>query len=435
MRSIRFFLVAGILATLTLFNFIAALQGFQSSMEEAEILFDTQLSDLGQLVANLDLSSRPEDLDLDNNIVFQRWHNDRLVLASADAPAQALNEFSEGFGFANFAGYRWRTYAMPLADADDWVMVAERSDLRFLLAENVVLESVVPILLGIPLVGILIWSIVSMALRPLKQLSRELKYRQAQDLSPVHYANTTAELAQVVDSINGFMRRLEDVLEREKRFSSDAAHELRTPVSALKIQLHNLRGEIGTDSESVQQLEQGIERLQHLIEQLLSLARTTPEKFAENSRILDLYEIVEAEIARMYEQFERRGQHLELRGEHNLIEGEEFALVTLLTNLLTNANKYTPENGEILVTVSKDQGRVWLAVEDSGPGIPVAERERIFDRFYRANHEIDRLSASGCGLGLTIVNHIANLHNASLEVADSRFGSGTAFRVGFEARG
>lgn len=435
MRSIRFFLVSGILATLTLFNFVAALQGYQSSMEEAEALFDTQLSDLGQLVANMDLSTRPEDLDLDNNLIFQRWHEGRLVLSSEEAPAQALSEFNEGFGFANFSGYRWRTYAMPLADSRDWVMVGERSDLRFLLAENVVLESVVPILAGIPLVGILIWSVVSLALRPLKQLSRELKYRQAQDLSPMHYINTTAELAQVVDSINGFMRRLGDVLEREKRFSSDAAHELRTPVSALKIQLHNLRDEIGADSESVQQLEHGVERLQHLIEQLLSLARTTPEKFAENSRILDLYELVEAGIARMYEEFERRGQHLELHGEHNLVEGEEFALVTLITNLLSNANKYTPEDGDILVTVSKDQGRVWLVVEDSGPGIPAAERQRIFDRFYRGNQSADMLSVSGCGLGLTIVSHIARLHNASVEVTDSRFASGTAFRIGFEARG
>lgn len=435
MRSIRFFLVAGILATLTLFNFIAALQGYQSSMDEAEALFDSQLRDLAHLVANLDLGSNPEDLVLENDMIFQRWHNNALLLASGHAPSQPVNEFAPGFGFANFDGYRWRTFALPLTGSGDWVLVAERSDLRFLLAENVVLESVVPILLGIPLVGILIWTIVSVALRPLKRLSTELKFRRARDLSPIHYTNTSAELEQVVDSINGFMRRLGAVLEREKRFSADAAHELRTPVSALKIQLHNLRDEIGPEHESFRQLEMGVERMQHLIEQLLSLARITPEEFTANSQILDLYELVEGEIARVYEQFERRGQQLELQGEHNLVEGDEFALLTLVNNLLTNANKYTPDNGSILVTVSKEQGRVWLIVEDSGAGIPKAERERVFDRFYRADHGSDGMLVPGCGLGLTIVSHIASLHNASVEITDSRFETGTAFRIGFEARG
>lgn len=434
MRSIRFFLVAAILATLTLFNFVAALQGYQSSMEEAESLFDTQLADLGRLVANLNLDSSPDALDLDNDVIFQRWQGEKLILASASSPDQPLNEFVAGFSFANFNGYRWRTYSTRLLDSGDWIMVAERSDLRFLLAENVVLASVVPILLGIPMVGLLVWMIVGIGLRPLKQLSTELKYRPAQDLTPLYTDYPARELAQVVDSINGFMRRLGDVLEREKRFSSDAAHELRTPVSALKIQVHNLREEPGGNTDTAEQIEKSVERIQHLIEQLLSLARTTPEQFHQNCRIINLYELAESEIARVYEQFENCGQSLELCGEANLIEGDEFALRTLIANLLGNANKYTPRNGEICVTVNKQLGRVWLIVEDNGPGISAADRERVFDRFYRAVQDRRGESPSGCGLGLTIVRHIAGLHNAALEITDSRFQSGTAVKVGFEAR-
>lgn len=429
MRSIRFFLVAGILATLTLFNFIAALQGYRSSMEEAEVLFDNQLQDVARLVSQIDAPVSPGSLTLKNDIVFQRWERDELVLASAGAPPQPIAAREAGFGFANFSGYRWRTYALNSGPA--WILVAERTDLRFLLAENVVLESVVPILLGIPIVGLLIFSIVSLGLRPLSLLSRELKNKVAHDFAPLHHANPTSELKQVVESLNGFLNRLGSVLEREKRFSADAAHELRTPVSALKVQLHNLRDEVGAESESYRQLQAGVERMHHLIEQLLTLSRTTPEKFAENCRVVDLYEVAQGEIARLYDQFENKNQSIELAGGKALVRGDAFALETLMDNLLSNANKYTQEGGSIVVTTATDGDNVNLSVEDNGPGIAESERERVFDRFYRSDFQPGNAATPGCGLGLTIVSQIAELHQATLDLAPSRFESGTAFRVIF----
>lgn len=429
MRSIRFFLVASILATLTLFNFVAVLQGYRSSMNEADVLFDNQLMDIALLVANVENPAAVTNISLENEIIFQVFDDDSLIMASSNAPQQALPVTEAGFDYTNFDGYRWRTFV--LADTNRKIIVAERTDLRFILAENVVLESVVPILLGIPLVGLIIWTIVSLSLRPLKELSAELKQKQAQDLSTIQYKNTTQELAQVIESTNSFISRLGEVLEREKRFSADAAHELRTPISALKIQLHNLRDEIGSENESFQQLQSGVERMQHLIEQLLSLYRTTPEKFTENYQTVDLYQIAQEQIARSYSSFENKDQTLELEGDHTVVKGEPFALETLLSNLLSNANKYTPVHGNILVRVSSKGSAPVLSVEDNGPGIPEQDRKRIFDRFYRSQTAQGMNAVPGCGLGLTIVSHIATLHQAKVIVEDSCFDTGTAVRICF----
>jgi len=429
LRSIRFFLIASIVATLTLFNFIAALQGYRSSMEQADILFDNQLMDIAHLVANLQIDTPVADLTLENNIIFQVWDSGRLMMASANAPRQPLLAIASGFNYTNLNGYRWRTFT--ITEGGRRVIVAERTDLRFVLAENVVLESIVPILLGIPLAGLLIWTIVSIGFRPLKQLSTELKHKQAQDLSSIHYENTTQELAQVIESTNGFIRRLDDALEREKRFSADAAHELRTPISALKIQLHNLGDDIGSKHESFQQLQNGVERMRHLIEQLLSLYRTTPEKFVENCQTLDLYQLAQEQIASSYADFEQKQQTLELEGETALIEGDQFALETLMSNLLSNANKYTPVNGTILITICSSDSTTVLSVEDNGPGIPEQDRRRIFDRFYRSHRAQEITNVPSCGLGLTIVAHIAELHQAQIFVENSRFATGTAIRISF----
>lgn len=430
MKSIRLFLVAGTVAILLLYNFIAAVRGYQSSMLEADLLFDNQLLDLSRLVGNLDTTRVTPELRLGNNLAFQIWEGERLVAASWHAPAQPMNAFKPGFDFSNFDSYRWRTYTRFDEESRRWIIVAERTDLRFVLAEDVVLESVTPILVGIPIVGLLIWMIVGFGLRPLAQLSADLREKRAQDLSPLPPRQTPRELDQVVQSVNGFIQRLDSALEREKRFSADAAHELRTPIAALKIQLHNLAQEVDARSETFKQLQQGVERMQHLVEQLLSLYRMTPSQFAANCKRLDLVAVTQDVVARHYPLIEQKQQNVELEGASAFIIGERFAVETLLANLLANAIRYTPPGGNIRLRVERGGGKVSLTVADDGPGIPVAERERVFERFHRGVQPgEDR--ASGCGLGLTIVKHVAELHHADVSVDDSGFGSGAAFKVNF----
>jgi two-component system sensor histidine kinase QseC len=433
-RSIRLFLISGTVAILLLYNFIAAWRGYQSSMREAELLFDNQLLDLSRLVGSLDTARLTSEFRLGNNLAFQIWDGNHLVAASWHAPAEPMNAFKSGFDFTNFDSYRWRTFTRLDERTARWIIVAERTDLRFVLAENVVLESVTPILLGIPIAGLLIWMIVGFGLRPLAQLSADLREKRAQDLSPLPHRETPQELDQVVQSVNGFIQRLDAALEREKRFSADAAHELRTPIAALKIQLHNLAQETDAGSETFRQLQQGVDRMQHLVEQLLSLYRMTPSQFAANCTRLDLLALAQDVVARHYPLIEQKEQNVELDGSSAFIIGERFALETLLANLLANAIRYTPAGGNIRLRVDKGDGKVTLTVADDGPGIPVAERERIFERFHRGvQFGADR--ASGAGLGLTIVKHVAELHEADVAIEDSGFGSGAAFKVRFtEAR-
>jgi two-component system sensor histidine kinase QseC len=170
-RSIRVFLATSIVSLLTLFNFVAAVQGYQSSMREADALFDNQMLDLALLVSNLDVSDeRLRSLQLGDDLAFQVWQNNKLLAASANAPSVALHEFADGYDYANFNSYRWRTLARFDQVHEKWVFIAERMDLRFVLAENVVLQSVGPLLLGIPLVGLLVWAFVSRGLAPLRKL-------------------------------------------------------------------------------------------------------------------------------------------------------------------------------------------------------------------------------------------------------------------------
>ncbi len=431
MTSIRRFLLAGVLAALTLFSFIAPLRGYRSSMAEVETLFDAHLLDASKLVANLDMARITRQSQLGDNLAFQVWEDGKLLAASSQAPSDHMAPLQQGFDFANFDGYRWRTYSWFDESTQRWIMAAERTDQRFALAENVVLETVLPILLGIPVTGLLIWLIVSQGLKPLTQLSSDLQKKPAHDLSELPLRATPKELVPVVNAVNGLIHRLGAALEREKRLSADAAHELRTPITALKIQLHNLAQEVDAGSESFRQLEQGVERMGHLVEQLMSLYRTSPEQFTADCTDIDLHALAQELVARMYPLFEARQQTLELLGKRCMMRGEPFALETLLANLLTNASKYTPLGGRVQVNVEAGDAVVVLKVQDNGAGISAEDKARIFERFYR----VDRSSNAGpgCGLGLTIVQHVAALHQATVSVHASEFGSGAAFTVIFPA--
>ncbi|MFU8763110.1 MAG: sensor histidine kinase, partial [Haliea sp.] len=221
---------------------------------------------------------------------------------------------------------------------------------------------------------------------------------------------------------------------REKHFASHAAHELRTPISALKIHLHNLEGEFGAGSSALAHANAGVERMQHLVEQLLDLARTQPELIKANFQTMDLHALAQRVTADVWPAFEARNQSLSLTGAVVPMQGDEAMLEVLLRNLLDNAGKYTPGGGEIAVFAGLREGRIVLEVGDSGPGIPAAERERVFERFYRVGERM-RASVTGAGLGLAIVQHIVQLHAARISLGDSGLDSGLVVTVEFPAAG
>lgn len=431
MNSIRVFLVVVILAVLTLFTFVAAFEGYQSSMEEAERLFDKQLLDTARLIANIHTENTASNIDHDSDIAFQVWQAEELLASSSNAPREAIAILKPGFDFTNFGGYRWRTISYFEPQNRYWVLAAERTDLRYTLAENVLLESILPLFLGLPIVGLLIWVIVSQGLKPLRQLANELGNKQPNDLSRLSIRNPRRELEQIVDSSNGLLERLETTLLREKQFASDAAHELRTPISVLKVQLYNISKELPEDHEGFAELESTVQRLEHIVEQILDLYRTSADRFTTSFVSIDLAELARQILAEEYQNFDAKHQALEFQGDSCVISGDRFALSTLIQNLLSNASKYTPVGGTILVQTRTGEDEAVLMVEDSGAGIEAKHRESIFGRFYRVGGDRHDTGEPGCGLGLAIVRRIADLHKARISVSDSHFETGTAFHIHF----
>jgi len=292
---------------------------------------------------------------------------------------------------------------------------------------------VLPAVIGLPILAVLIWIVVSRGLHPMRRLAHELGDKQANDLSPLSIAVNSQELSQIVSSSNDLLARLKSSLLREKQFASDAAHELRTPISSLKVQLYNISQEQPERNKEFGELQKITHQLEHVVEQILALYRTSPDEYHTRFEAIDLTSLAQQVIAEEYDNYERKNQQIEFFGQRQLILGDKFSLTTLIQNLLSNANKYTPNGGHIIVKIKRENDQVVLLVEDSGPGIPTYEHERLFQRFYRVGGDRHTSGESGCGLGLAIVKRIAELYNAEITLEPSSFASGTAFTLHFSA--
>jgi two-component system sensor histidine kinase QseC len=268
-------------------------------------------------------------------------------------------------------------------------------------------------------------------LRPLRDLANEMAGKRSDDLSPVAALVPQQELAVLIESINDLLRRLADSFEREKRFAADAAHELRTPISVLKVQLHNLLRDAGSDQAQLESLGSAVERMGHSVEQVLMLYRTTPEQFAASFAELDLAGLARQVIAELYPQLETKHQQIELVADKLPMQGDAFAVQTLMMNLIENASKYSGDGGAIRVLLERVEEGAALTVEDSGPGIPADQYEKVFERFYRVSGDRHDTSVSGTGLGLAIVQHIAEIHGASIHLGKSSLATGLAVTVIF----
>ena len=435
MSSIRSYLLLAVLSAIVLTSFVAALYGYRAGVQAADALFDAQLTDDAVLLSGLLTAGVPAGAALPaGGTAFQVWDDGRrLRWHSAGTPLTPMAPFEAGFRFANFTGHRWRVLVRREPAGGHWVMVAERADARYLLADSVARESLLAVLAVLPVTALLIWLIVGHGLRRLDRLAGVLATKAADDLAPLDATDASSELAVIIGAVNGLLQRLALSLARERRLTADAAHELRTPIAALKVNLHNLAGRLPAGDPLLTRLNADTARLEHLIAQMLLLYRMSPEQYQAQREPLDLTALAGEVIAGSYAQFEAKQQDVQLHGERRPLLGDRFALTTLLQNLLANANRYTPAGGHIRVsTALQPDGRVRLEVSDSGPGLPPVERERVFDRFYR--HAGSRhLHPAGSGLGLSIVRLVADLHGAQVSFDDSPFASGLTVRVLFPA--
>lgn len=421
MRSLRRYLVTVLIALFTLISFLAALQSYRQSAGRAEALFDQDLQVLASSLAQQYQAGPQQELGL----ALQVWQNNQLVYRSPLAPDTPMAE-SAGFTEHNFAGKRWRVFRQtPTAMLT--VIVAQPLQQRQQLADEVITASIYPVVLSLPLQALLIWLVVSKALSPIKRFSAQLASKKANDLTAVELEQVPAELDQMLKTTNLLFARLADAFEREKRFASDVAHELRTPLSVLQVNLHNasqqwLQSGIADPQDSMLALQAGVERMSALIEQIMLLNRTNPEHFQARTDQLDLAGLCRQVVADWYPQIEKKQQQIELLGlEHLSLKGDAFALRLLVSNLVGNASKYTQAGGAIQLELMTQAGKAVLVVQDNGPGIPPEEYSRVFDRFYRVGGDRHQSGTLGSGLGLAIVRDIANLHQGQIRLgaADS----------------
>ncbi|MBK8286252.1 MAG: two-component sensor histidine kinase [Ahniella sp.] len=449
MKSIRVFLTLTLLSVTALLNFAAALRGYQQGMVEAEVLFNQRMQQhldlLNYSLPGLldgerhvaDPSALPTKVLASGNHLEFQWlrPTGELIARSDRMPDKPVTALESGYRSINFAGYRWHALIERSQDGKSWFVLAERDDQRWRLAESVILPSVYPMLLAVPVLGLIIWWLLGVGLRPVAALAKDLEQRQASDLRPLVADNLPGELRQLAGSANSLLRRLEASFARERRFSADAAHELRTPLAALRIQCDNLAFNESDASPETQagivKLQAGLERLGHLVDQILILNRVAPDQYMGRFEPIALTASVRRVIAEQSDDLESRSLDIELVGDETHVQGDVFSIESMLRNLLGNAIKYTPMGGNIRVRTVDSPDGVLLEVIDNGVGIAPELRDRVFDRFYRVGGDRNDTGATGCGLGLSIVKQVVDLHGARIELRDSELGKGLCVRIVF----
>ncbi|ACE83561.1 ATP-binding protein [Cellvibrio japonicus] len=432
MKSIRLFLVLLVLAIVTLANFVAAVRGYLNSMDEAQHLFDERMYQQVDLL-NYTLPPRasvtgdavmvfPSTINTRGASLEFQWvdADGRMLARSSGMPETQVMPLEAGHKFANFHHYRWHVLVARSADQQTWYLIAERDDQRYRMAEAIILQAVYPMLIALPIVALIIWWVISIGLKPVRNLAQQLHERKALDLRPLLLTNMPQELRPLTQSANELLCRLEASFAREKRFSADAAHELRTPIAILRIHCENLMQELQPAPESLRNLQAGIERMSYLVEQILLLNRTTPDHFMGSFAPVNLTGQARQVVANFSHALEEKYMDIELDGDECWLMGDAGALESLLNNLLSNALKYTPAGGQILMATWRRGQQLVLEVMDNGPGIAEDQYDRVFDRFYRVHGDRHDAAIPGCGLGLSIVRQVVELHGGRVQLTRAR---------------
>ena len=360
-------------------------------------------------------------------LVTQIWDRDG-VLVYWSRPGTGLPvPVTPGYATVNVDNRDWRVYT--LVQGTHALQVAQAEDEREAIATKTALRTLLPFVVLIPVFGLMIWFAVGRGLRPLFAMSQAVARRQPDALAPLAERSLPQELQPLAGSLNALLARLDSALGAQRRFTADAAHELRTPLAALKLQLDVARRANDQPSRlaAYDNLDAGVERAAHLVDQLLTLARIEPEALATRAVDCDLGAIAKEAIVARGALAAKKHIDLGLARETPVrVRGDPASLAILLSNLLDNALRYTPEGGKIDVALDNDGGRAVLTVVDNGPGIPPEERARVFDRFFRGD---DR--EPGSGLGLSIVKRIADAHHATIELGAPDHGTGLVVIVRF----
>jgi two-component system sensor histidine kinase QseC len=457
--SIRAFLLINLLLSATLVTSFAIMGNLFLEHRDLQGHLDLQLL-IGAYNIQAFLSDNPRQQDLDaiqtrinhppvpnelgkseqqrtfealyRNLQFQVWNKQgRLILHSFNTPSKPLSNTEIGFTKAWIDGQPWRLLTSRDPQTGMTVTIGQRYDFREELEGRIIRDSVIIMLLTYPALGLLIWLIVGRGLDSIRKVASEVKHRAPTYLEPVSLHEVPSEIKPLVDELNHLFIRLHNAFDREKRFAADAAHELRTPLAAIKTQAQVALKSIN-DEEKKAALEKvilGVDRSTHVVHQLLILSRMVPEALDTELTPVNLVKQATDVIADLVPEALKKDTDIELVAPEVpvMIKGSPVAISILLRNLVHNAIHYTQPGSFVKVVISEQRQGVVLKVIDNGPGIPQELRERVFERFFR----ILGTRASGSGLGLGIVQQVAEVHNAQLSLGTPENGKGLEVTVIF----
>ena len=422
-HSLRGRLLWFLLAAITIAAVAQASIAYRTALSDADEIFDYHMQQMAlSLRSSAPLSNmearESAGADAENNeLMVQVWTPDGVQVFRTTSRAQLPQRAVLGFSNVNANGTTYRIFSIQTSTQT--VQVAQDMAVRRNMAGSLALRTVGPIAVMMPILMLVVWWVVSGSLQPVARVRSQVAARQADDLSPVSEQGLPDEVLPLVQELNALFGRVKTAFDTQRTFVADAAHELRTPLAALKLQAQSLERADSAETRAlaVSRLSAGIERATRLVEQLLVLARqeTSTPGGAKVGQV-DLGELARRTVGEMALAAQNKGVDLGVeRADSVCFEGEGDALATMLRNLVDNAVKYTPAGGTVDVEVTQGEGGPLLVVEDSGPGIPAEERERVFDRFYR----IAGSEAGGSGIGMAIVKAVADRHHAKLSLEQS----------------
>ena len=431
--SIRGRLFSSLLAAIALLAAGASVAIYQRAKSDINELFDYEMKQM-VFALGVHMSSHPDVeqeplLRVEHDFVTQVWTADgKLIVSSRDGqgPDRPLQP---GFSTLGSGDGGWRVFS---AQAEGHVLqVAQPVEHRRQMAANIAFNAVVPAAAMLPLGGVIIWFGIGYGLRPLRVITHEVQARDPRGLTPIAIASPPAEVAPLVRALNALLSRLGHALDTERQFIADASHELRTPATALGLQLDLLEGANTRHErdEAMRDVRRGVDRMQRLIEQILTLARLDPDNPAhhESINLEDCLKDVQSEFLPVAA---AKGVALALHiRDSATIKGEASSLRALVRNLVDNAIRYTPAHGTVSVALERSGDLASISVTDSGPGIPEATRSKVFARFFRANGNGDE---TGAGLGLAIAKRAAERLSAVLELHDGPKGDGFVAIIKFD---
>lgn len=422
--SLQLQLLAGTLVFVGAVWLVLSVVAWREAESEAEELFDAHLAQTAALLVVLsseESGDLPEELPSHRyarKVAFQIWSDKgRLLARSITAPREPLTDATKGFSDRRIDGRYWRIYSKRDERHHHRILVAETYEARNAVGKELAKHLLMPLIFALPMLAFGLVLLMRHRFKPLQRLATSIGQRSPDRLDPIALSGVPSEIQPIIEQINRLLQRVSDSIDQERRFTADAAHEIRTPLAVIRTyaQVAAAAMEPEERERALTSVVQASDRATHLLGQLLTMARLDNDALTRNFVICDLRKIAVEVIAEITPNaLEKRVEVMLDEGAPAWVRGEPALLAVLLRNLIDNAIRYSPAGTFVAVTIKPVDGQVRLAVSDQGPGIPAHERERVLSRFTRLAGN----AAPGSGLGLSIALRIAQIHGTTLVLQD-----------------